>query len=194
MDTAGLDFIASPSQWVVQHAALIRKAGRVLDLACGNGRNAIWLARQGFVVEAQDRDEQALAHMRDMQNIHVMVADIENGAWPLSAQKYDGIVVCRYLFRPLLARLATMLNPDGVLIYETFMTGNERYGRPQNPDFLLKPDELKTVYAPVLEIKAFWQGEIESDVPAVMQRICAINSRAYSAGQAYEAYASNSSL
>ena len=177
MINENLELVATPSPWVMQHTACIPKAGRVLDLACGSGRHAIWLAAQGFQVDAIDRDMQAAAHMQGMQNIQVTIADIETGTWPESQEKYDGIVVSRYLFRPLLEKLATMLKPDGVLIYETFMTGNERYGRPRNPDFLLQPDELKTVYAPLLKIHAFWQGEVAAEVPAVMQRICAVNSR-----------------
>lgn len=181
MISENLELAATPSPWIVQHAACIPKAGRVLDLACGSGRHAIWLAAQGYQVEAVDRDVQAVAPMQGMRNINVTISDIETGAWPESQEKYDGIVVSRYLFRPLLAKLATMLKPDGVLIYETFMAGNEHYGRPRNPDFLLKPDELKTVYAPLLEVHAFWQGEVAGEVPAVMQRICAVNSRSRNA-------------
>jgi len=169
-----LDLIGIPSQWVVEHATLIRKGGRVLDLACGNGRHAIWLASQGYQVDAVDRDVQSLASMQGMPNINLSITDIETGNWPATDQQYDGIVVSRYLFRPLLGMLAQMLNPDGVLIYETFMLGNERYGRPSNPDYLLLPDELKSVYAPLLNIYAFEQGKVDDPVPAVMQRICAI--------------------
>jgi SAM-dependent methyltransferase len=147
----------------------------VLDLACGSGRHAIWLAGQGYQVDAVDRDAQAVAGMQGMLNINISIADIETGNWPAVDQRYDGIVVSRYLFRPLLNTLAAMLNPDGVLIYETFMLGNERYGRPSNPDYLLQPDELKMVYAPLLEIYAFEQGKVDEPVPAMTQRICAIN-------------------
>ncbi len=171
------ELIASPSPWIVEHAACIPRAGRVLDLACGSGRHSVWLAAHGYQVDAVDRDEQAVAHMQGMHNINVKIADIETGNWPESVELYDGIIVSRYLFRPLLQKLAAMLKPDGVLIYETFMEGNERYGRPRNPDFLLQPHELSTVYAPLLKIHAFWQGEVAGEVPAVMQRICAINSR-----------------
>lgn len=170
--------IGTPSQWVVEHAPLVRKGGRVLDLACGSGRHAIWLAGQGYQVDAVDRDTQAVVAMQAMPNISVSITDIETGDWPETDQRYDGIVVSRYLFRPLLKALAGMLNPDGVLIYETFMLGNERYGRPSNPDYLLQPDELNLVYAPLLKIYAFEQGKVDDPVPAVMQRICAINSQA----------------
>ncbi len=178
--------IGTPSQWVVEHAALIHKGGRVLDLACGSGRHAIWLAGQGYQVYAVDRDAQAVAGMQGMANISVSITDIETGHWPETDQRYDGIVVSRYLFRPLLSTLAEMLNPDGVLIYETFMIGNERYGRPSNPDYLLQPDELKMVYAPLLRIYAFEQGRFEEPVLAMVQRICAINCQTVaSAGQGF---------
>ena len=173
-----------PSKWVVEHAPLIRKGGRVLDLACGSGRHAVWLAGQGYRVDAVDRDAQALAGMQGIPNVDVSISDIETGNWPAADQRYsgvyngiyDGIVVSRYLFRPLLSTLAAMLKPGGVLIYETFMLGNERYGRPSNPDYLLQPDELKSVYAPLLQIYAFEQGKVDDPVPAVTQRICAIKS------------------
>lgn len=189
---------ASPSPWVVEHAALIRQGGRVLDLACGSGRHAIWLAGQGYQVDAVDRDPLAVAGLQGYANINAAIADLETGNWPATDPRYDamrpnhvsgdsigegydgiydGIIVSRYLFRPLLAVLANMLAPGGVLIYETFMLGNERYGRPSNPDYLLRPDELKSVYAPLLEIYAFEQGETQAPVAAVMQRICAINRR-----------------
>jgi SAM-dependent methyltransferase len=177
MISGAFDLVGTPSQWVVKHAAFIHKGGRVLDLACGSGRHAIWLAGQGYQVDAVDRDDQAVAAMQGMPNISVSVTDIETGHWPQTGQRYDGIVVSRYLFRPLLKTLAAMLNSDEVLIYETFMLGNECYGRPSNPDYLLQPDELHLVYAPLLKIHAFEQGKVDNPVPAMMQRICAINSQ-----------------
>jgi SAM-dependent methyltransferase len=176
--------IGAPSKWVVEHATLIRRGGRILDLACGSGRHAVWLAGQGYRVDAVDRDAEALAGMQGIQNVDVSISDIETGNWPAADPRYggvyngiyDGIVVSRYLFRPLLSTLAAMLKPDGVLIYETFMLGNEDYGRPSNLDYLLQPDELKLVYTPLLKTYAFEQGKVDDPVPAVTQRICAINS------------------
>jgi SAM-dependent methyltransferase len=165
--------IWQPSPWIVKHAPLIRNNGRVLDLACGSGRHAIWLAKQGYRVDALDRDARALANMAGMDNINVFIVDLEAGDWPGSGQRYDGIIVSRYLYRPLLARLAELLNSDGILVYETFMAGNERYGKPSNPDFLLLPNELLEIYSPLLGIIAFEQGEVKTPRPAVMQRICA---------------------
>lgn len=164
----------APSPWVVEHAPRIAADGRVLDLACGSGRHAVWLAQQGFGVDAVDRDPAALAGMAEIAHIHVLLADLETGSWPYPDRRFDGIVVSRYLHRPLLPKLHEALNPGGVLIYETFMAGNERYGKPGNPDFLLQPDELMTVYSPWLKVVAFAQGEEPLPRPAVMQRICAI--------------------
>jgi len=165
--------IEPPSPWIVKYVPLIPKNGRVLDLACGNGRHAIWLAKQGYQVDALDRDAKALANMAGIENINISIADLETGSWSGSGQRYDGIIVSRYLYRPLLSQLAKMLKPDGILIYETFMAGNERYGKPSNPDFLLLPNELLEIYSPLLSIIAFEQGEVKTPRPAVMQRICA---------------------
>jgi hypothetical protein len=86
---------------------------------------------------------------------------------------YDGIVVTNYLHRPLLRPLAAALAPGGALIYETFMVGNERFGRPRNPDFLLRPGEWLEAFA-ALGVVAFEQGEVAQPRPAMVQRIVAI--------------------
>ncbi|MCX7628067.1 MAG: methyltransferase domain-containing protein [Methylophilaceae bacterium] len=163
-----------PSPWVVRHACHIRPGGRVLDLACGYGRNAAWLAKQSYRVEAVDRDATALSALAALPGVYPLMADLEAAPWPYPGQRFDGIVVSRYLHRPLLPLLAESLAFGGVLIYETFMVGHERHGKPSNPDFLLKPDELMQVYGPLLAICAFEQGEEHIPRPAVMQRICAI--------------------
>jgi SAM-dependent methyltransferase len=162
-----------PSSWLIRHAPLIRPGGTVLDLACGSGRNARWLAEQGWCVEAVDRDEVAIAGLQKIAGLHALQADVENAAWPFAGRTFDGIVVCRYLHRPLLPLLAESLAVGGVLIYETFMLGQEKFGRPQRPDFLLKPDELLDVFSGRLSINAFEQGIVETPKPAAIQRICA---------------------
>ncbi|MCK9397800.1 MAG: class I SAM-dependent methyltransferase [Methylobacter sp.] len=166
--------VEQPSPWMVKYAPLIGREGLVLDLACGNGRHALWLARQGYQVDAIDRDAQALSSIVGTANIKVFTVDLEAGDWPNSDLKYDGLIVSRYLYRPLLRTLAALLNPGGVLIYETFMAGNEQYGKPSNPDFLLLPNELLEIYSPLLNIISFEQGEEKIPRPAVMQRICAV--------------------
>ncbi len=133
----------------------------------------MWFAKHDFYVDAVDCDAQVKSNMVGINNINVTIVDVEASNWPQSNQRYDGLVVSRYLYRPLLQTLATMLNPGGVLIYETYMVGNERYGKPSNPDFLLRPNELFEAYSPLLNIVSFEQGEEEMPRPAVMQRICA---------------------
>lgn len=165
--------VEGPSAWVRAHAPRIKADGRVLDLACGSGRNARWLATQGWQVEAVDRDAAALDAMQGIAGITTTLVDLENGEWPYAGELFDGIVVCRYLHRPLLSRLAESLTQGGVLIYETFMRGHEAFGRPSNPDFLLQTDELLQVYSSQLTVLAFEQGRFDTPKPGMVQRICA---------------------
>jgi SAM-dependent methyltransferase len=165
--------IANPSAWVTRFAPLIRPGGTVLDVACGAGRNARWLARQGWRVEVVDRDEAAISTLRGMDNISARQTDLEGAPWPYPGCKFDAIVVCRYLHRPLLPLLAESLEESGILIYETYMVGQEQFERPRNPDFLLQPDELLKVYSNRLEVISFEQGIISEPEPAALQRLCA---------------------
>jgi len=163
----------APSVWVRRFLPLIRRGGRVLDPAAGGGRHTRLLLNMGFAVTAVDRDVTALQPLAG-DNCEVRAIDLETGAeWPLGGG-YDGIVVTNYLHRPLFAPIAAALAPGGVLIYETFAAGNERLGRPRNPDFLLRPGELIEAFAR-LTIVAFEQGEVAVPRPAVIQRIAAVN-------------------
>ena len=163
----------SPSGWVRRFASLIPAGGRVLDLAAGAGRHARILLDMGFTVEAVDRDVVALLPFAGPR-CTVRTIDLETGdAWPLGGG-YNGIVVTNYLYRPLLPAIVAALGEGGILIYETFMLGNERFGRPRNPDFLLRPGELLDACAG-LAVAAFEQGEVTAPRPAMIQRIAAIN-------------------
>ena len=161
-----------PSHWVRRFASLIQQGGRALDLAAGSGRHTSLLLEMGFRVTAVDRDVTALRPLAGSR-CTVREIDLESGAaWPLGGG-YDAIVVTNYLHRPLLPMLAAALAPGGMLIYETFAVGNERFGHPINPDFLLRPGELLDAFAG-LTVIAFEQGEVSSPRPAVIQRITAI--------------------
>lgn len=173
-DVVGHPGLIEPSAWVLRFAPLVRSAGSVLDLACGNGRHARWFAARGCLVEAADRDAAALALLAGADRIHTNCCDLEHAPWPYAGRRFDAIVVTNYLHRPLFPRLVEALAPEGVLIYETFMTGNERFGRPANPEFLLRPGELLEHASGALEVIAFEQGEVARPKAAVVQRICAL--------------------
>jgi len=159
--------IVAPSGWVVRWAPLLTPGSRVLDVASGGGRHARYLAGLGHAVTAVDREPPALPGVRSLQ------ADLEDGSpWPLGGERFDGIVVANYLYRPIFPALAAALAPGGILIYETFMTGNERFGRPANPAFLLRPGELWTAFGG-LQVIAFEQGRAAAPKPAMRQRLCA---------------------
>lgn len=162
------------SPWVQRFAALIPRGGTVLDLACGQGRHARLLAALGYHVEAVDRNAEALASLTDVAGIVPRAADLEDGPWPYAAGSFDGIVVTNYLFRPRLDALIRALKPGGILIYETFMAGNEAFGKPSNPEFLLRPGELLERVQPALTVVAFEQGRVDTPKPACIQRLCAI--------------------
>jgi len=141
--------------------------GTVLDVACGGGRHSRWFLDRGIAVLAVDRAAQSIPGARFVQ------ADLEaGGAWPFADERFAGIVVTNYLHRPLLPHLLASLAPDGVLIYETFMAGNERYGKPSNPAFLLRAGELFEAFRS-LHVLAFEQGRSAAPKPAVIQRLCA---------------------
>jgi len=164
----------TPSPWVTRFASRITAGGEVLDLACGSGRHARWLASRGFRVEAVDRDAVALELLAGVPHLNTREADLEDGPWPYAGRHFDAIVVTNYLFRPRLPLLLTALNHGGVLIYETFMVGNERFGKPSNPDFLLRSHELFERVADTCTVLAYEQGEVAEPKPAVIQRICAV--------------------
>ncbi|SMB27216.1 putative tellurite resistance protein [Sterolibacterium denitrificans] len=165
---------ATPSAWVCRFASLIPAGGRVLDLACGNGRHARHLAGLGHAVEAVDRNAQALESLAGIPGIETRCADLEGGPWPYIGANFAGIVVTNYLWRPLLPSLLATLDKGGILIYETYAAGNERFGKPSNPAFLLRKDELRFIVRGHLDIIAFEQGEVTQPRPSVVQRICAV--------------------
>ncbi len=165
--------VAAPSAWVARWAHLIRPGGRVLDLACGSGRHARWLAGQGFAVLAVDRDAEAIAGLPPAVTGRVL--DLEQGAWPLAGEDpFDAIVVTNYLHRPLWPHLLAALAPGGVWIHETFAAGNETVGKPSRPDFLLRPGELLDVARGALRVIGYEDGFQEVPKPAFIQRICAV--------------------
>jgi hypothetical protein len=137
-------------------------------VACGSGRHARFFRDRGLELTALDREPLALEGIRFVQ------ADLENGSpWPLTGQRFAAVIVTNYLHRPLFPLLEASVAEGGVLIYETFMAGNERYGKPSNPAFLLRPGELLQAF-PALTPLGFEQGRVEEPKTAMIQRLCAI--------------------
>ena len=165
--------LQDPSPWVMRFAGLIAAGGRVLDVACGQGRHSRCLAGLGLRVAAVDRDPQAIAALTGLPGVCPTLADIEGGPWPYAGERFHGIVVTNYLHRPLLSVLRDSLLPDGVLIYETIAAGNERYGRPSNPEFLLEPGELLELCRG-LRVIAYEDLYVDAPKPALVQRVCAV--------------------
>jgi SAM-dependent methyltransferase len=166
----------APSAWVERFAPLIATGGRVLDLACGRGRHARLLGHRGHNVIAVDRDPDVLCSLAGVPRTEARLIDLESGPWPFQGETFDGVVVVNYLHRPLLPLLIDSLATGGVLIYETFARGNECYGRPSNAEFLLRPGELLALASGRLRVVAYEDLFVATPRPALVQRICAIDS------------------
>jgi SAM-dependent methyltransferase len=162
-----------PSAWVARFAARLTPGSRVLDLACGHGRHARYLAGRGCRVTAVDVDATCGQSLAGTTGVDFQHVDLESRSWPFAASSFDAVLVVHYLHRPLLPLLSAALVEGGLLIYETFARGNEHYGRPRNPDFLLRPRELLDVYAS-LRVLAFEDGVVAGTPPAMVQRLAAV--------------------
>lgn len=160
-----------PSPWIVQWAGLVAAGAAVLDVAAGGGRHTRLFAERGHKVTAIDHDTSALT---PRANVEIVQADLENGSpWPLPGRTFGAVVVTNYLHRPLFPALLDALAPGGVLLYETFMAGNERFGRPSNPEFLLKDGELLELVRGRFSVVAYEARLISEPKMAMVQRIAA---------------------
>ncbi|MFV0298783.1 MAG: class I SAM-dependent methyltransferase [Hyphomicrobiaceae bacterium] len=154
--------LSAPSDWIVRFASGIAPGGRVLDVAAGRGRHVRWLMGRGHRVVAVDREVRGLADLAGRDGVEIVEADLESGTAPAFGEGvFDGVVVTNYLWRPILPAIIRAVSAHGLLIYETFAVGNVRFGRPSNPDFLLRPGELLSAV----------QGEL---VPIAFEQVCLV--------------------
>lgn len=164
----------SPSPWIVRWLPLVRAGGRVLDFASGHGRHARLARAAGHAVLAVDRDASVLGSMQGT-GVEFRQEDLEGGRWSFAAERFDGIVCTNYLFRPRLDLMAELLAPGGVWLYETFAQGQQAWGRPTNPDFLLRPGELaRLAQRARLHLLAYEDGVAGGERPARVQRMVAV--------------------
>lgn len=178
------------SPWIARFARWIPEGATVLDYAGGSGRNLPPLLARGARVTLADRDPAALAQARaaaasaagaapaaaasTATTLETVETDLENAPWPFAHRRFDAVVCCNFLHRPRADLIAGLLNPGGLLIHETFALGNARYGRPANPDFLLRPGELaRAAERAGLVVLAFEHGFVRTPKPALVQRVCA---------------------
>jgi SAM-dependent methyltransferase len=158
--------MSEPASWLVQHAGFLPRAGRALDVACGRGRHAIWLAERGLTTLAVDRNPDVIREVNDAARerglrLRAEVCDLESGVNPFRDEAaFDVIVVVHYLHRPLFPALLDALAPGGLLVYETFTRGQAARGKPTNPDFLLNPGELIDLVRP-LDVLASREGDFD---------------------------------
>ena len=155
----------NPAGWLLAHAHLLPRSGTALDIACGRGRHALWLAGRGLRVRALDRDRTRLnALVEEAQRrglpIDPEVLDLEAVRGVIPPLSADVIVVVHYLHRPLVPDLVAALRPGGVLVYETFTLAQASRGKPTNPAYLLAPGELHRLVAP-LTVLAEREGEFD---------------------------------
>lgn len=162
-----------PSPVLVRLAAFVPDGGDVLDVAAGSGRHARFFADRGHRVVAVDRDHEAL-QLAAHPLVETVVADLEAGPWPFMGRSFAAVVVANYLWRPLLPTLVASVAPGGVLLYETFAVGHERFGRPRNPAFLLRAGELLDAVRGQLEVREYRHGEVGSPPTAVRQHLAAV--------------------
>jgi SAM-dependent methyltransferase len=163
-----------PSPWVVRFGPGVPADGPVLDVACGGGRHTRWFLERGHHVTAVDRDLAGVADLVGAERAELVEHDLEDGSpWPFADRTFGAVVVTNYLWRPILADVVRSVGSGGWLLYESFAVGNERYGRPTNPDFLLRPGELLEAVHGAFRVVGYEDVIVDQPRPAAVQRIAA---------------------
>lgn len=148
---------------------------RVLDLAAGGGRHARYLLDLEYPVLAVDHDVSGLDYLAGREGLEILARDLEDGSpWPFANERFRAVIVANYLHRPTLAATIALVASGGCLIYETFGTGNEKYGKPSNPDFLARPHEIAAAARTQgFQVMVDEHVEESEPVPAVRHRCAA---------------------
>jgi SAM-dependent methyltransferase len=166
--------VGSVSPWIARFAPLVPAKAPVADIACGGGRHGRFFLSRGHAVVFADRDTSGVVDLEGAAGVEILEADFEDGSpWPVAGRAFGAVVVTNYLWRPLFPNLVANVAPGGWLLYETFAQGNEAFGRPRNPDFLLKPGELLEAVRGHLDVVAYEQTTVQQPKPAVIQHIAA---------------------
>ena len=177
-----MDAPGPPSPFFVAHLEDLRDAvrlGPILDVACGRGRHALAAGRQGLPLIGIDRNPSFLSELHERARaerlpVHTVRADLEAGhGLPLASNAFGAVLVFRYLHRPLVPALVEALRPGGLLLYETFTIHQKKIGQhPTNPDFLLRDDELPSLFG-ALQLIEHWQGVVGGERPTALARLAA---------------------
>ena len=161
------------SEWIFNQieSLNIKKKINLLDFASGDGRNCIPLSKKNIIVTAIDIDQEKLNRYKSFENINTICFDLETiEEWPLLREYYDVIIVVNYLYRPKIKKIINLLKKNGLLLYETFSLGNEKYGSPKNPNFLLKDKELLDIFSHKLLPLSFYDGKFKHNKIRIKQR------------------------
>ena len=168
------NFHQEPSKWIMEQIEsinIVKKNISILDFASGYGRHSIKLANEGKCVTSIDKDQEKLNFYKHLTNIQTICFDLENNdEWPLNHQGYDIVIVTNYLYRPKIKNLGNLVNDNGYLLYETFSEGNEKYGRPKNPSYLLKERELIDLFDNTFNVIDYFNGFIKEPRESYVQR------------------------
>ena len=166
--------LVDASPWILRFADAVPDKGTVLDLACGGGRHGRFFLARGQKVLFLDRDIAALSDLAETPSAELIEADLETDAgWPLADRLFEAVIVTNYLWRPILPQIVSAIAPGGLLLYETFALGNKAFGRPRNPNFLLKAGELLEAVSGQLEVLGYEHLQMDTPSPRVIQHIAA---------------------
>ena len=163
------------SKWVSYCTNLINKKSKILDLACGSGRHTKYLIDKGHFVTGIDINPKIKLKSSNHKN-KIIKYDLEKDVWPFETSSFDCILVTNYLYRPLFPFFIKSVKQNGFIIYETFSLGNERFGKPSNPDYLLDNNELFDLLKDEMRIISYQDGIVSNNVQKCVQRVFAIKS------------------